>query len=429
MEHFEGFFKTLYSDVHETVSSDKKAELLAEADRINSTSTNTSLDDNRLNECITIEELNFCIKELKNGKASSTDLINNEILKNLNDNIRNLILNMFNHCFDSGTYPWNSSIITPIHKKGDIRDADNYRAVAVGSCLGKLFSSILLRRLIVFRKSHCPDPPNQLGFTKYAQTADHLFTLSTIVSKYKQKKRPIYSVFVDFRKAFDSICRQALFYKLATSGITGKFYDSLRHMYANSKAYVKLAGHISREISIDKGTEQGHPLSPDLFKLFFKDLSPFLEFLNCPSLMDQIISHLLWADDLVIFALDPITLQKQLDSLCSYCEQWGVDINMTKTKLLIFHGSASATKKHQTQINKLSINGHKLERVDSYCYLGIDISSSGSFTIALKNLKTKATRALINIKRTIDRKTLTYKSCCILFDALVKPIMLYAVQI
>ena len=276
MEHFESFFKKLYSDAHETVSSDKKNELLTEADRINSVLINPTSDDNCLNEPISIDELNMCIKGLKNGKASSIDLISNEILKNLNPDINKLILNMFNHCFDSGTYPWNSSIITPIHKKGDIRDADNYRAIAVGSCLGKLFSSILLHRLINFRQSSCPDPPNQLGFTKHAQTADHLFTLSTIVSKYKQKKRPIYSVFVDFRKAFDSICRQALFYKLATSGITGKFYNSLRHMYANSKAYIKLAGHISREISIDKGTEQGHPLSPDLFKLFLRISRHFL---------------------------------------------------------------------------------------------------------------------------------------------------------
>ena len=200
-------------------------------------------------------------------------------------------------------------------------------------------------------------------------------------------------------------------------------------MYSNSKAHIKLAGHISNEIHINKGTEQGHPLSPDLFKLFFKDLSPLLNFTNCPSLVNQIVSHLLWADDLVLLALDPVTLQNQLNILDKYCHQWGVEINMTKTKLLIFNGSNYATRNHNDNINNLTINGEALERVYSYCYLGIDITDTGSFKISLKNLKIKATRALINLKRTIDRTVISFKSCCALFDALVKPILLYATQI
>ena len=59
----------------------------------------------------------------------------------------------------------------------------------------------------------CPDPVYQLGFSKGAQTYDHILTLGTIISKYKRLKQPVYAVFIDFRKAFDSVCREALFYK------------------------------------------------------------------------------------------------------------------------------------------------------------------------------------------------------------------------
>ena len=45
-------------------------------------------------------------------------------------------------------YPWNESVITPLHKKGNKSDPDNYRAIAVSSVMGKLFSAILLERLI-----------------------------------------------------------------------------------------------------------------------------------------------------------------------------------------------------------------------------------------------------------------------------------------
>ena len=92
--------------------------------------------------------------------------------------------------------------------------------------------------------------------------------LKIIASKYKKLKKRVYAVFVDFKKAFDSVCRQALSLKLAKSGITGNFYNVLRNMYSNSNAYIKLSGHISNKFKIKKGTEQGHPLSPDLFKFF-----------------------------------------------------------------------------------------------------------------------------------------------------------------
>ena len=62
----------------------------------------------------------------------------------------------------------------------------NYRAVAVSSTIGKLFSTILLDKLLEFKAKYKPDPINQLGFTKGAQTYDHIFTLTTIVSKYKK---------------------------------------------------------------------------------------------------------------------------------------------------------------------------------------------------------------------------------------------------
>ena len=92
-------------------------------------------------------------------------------------------------------------------------------------------------------------------------------------------------------------------------------FSILRNMYQNSYAYIKLSGHLSRKISINKGTEQGHPFSPDLFKLFLNDLSPLVNFSNCPKLSNLLVSHLLRADDLILLSLDKATAQKQLDAL------------------------------------------------------------------------------------------------------------------
>ena len=182
-------------------------------------------------------EICLVIKSLKLGKASSRDMNDIEILKSLNPNHRQLLQNIFNVCLTKGVYPWNCSIITPLHKKANKADPDNYRAVAVSSVIGKLFPTILLERLIKYCLENCPDRPNELGFTKKAHTYDHILTMKTIISKYVKLKKPVYAIFVDFIKAFDSVCRQALFLKLAKSNMTGNFFNVLENMYSNSYAH------------------------------------------------------------------------------------------------------------------------------------------------------------------------------------------------
>ena len=129
-----------------------------------------------LNKSFTIDEINTVIGKLKSNKSVSLDLISNEMFKNSSTGMRKLILKLFNHCLDHVVYPWSESITTPLHKKGDLKNPDNYRAITLGSCLDKLFASALLERLISYREMHCPDPPNQLRFCRGSQSSDHILT-------------------------------------------------------------------------------------------------------------------------------------------------------------------------------------------------------------------------------------------------------------
>jgi len=251
-----------------------------------------------------------------------------------------MLANLLNNCLDNATYPWGSSLVTPIHKKGNVHDPNNYRAIAVASNLGKLFSSILLRRLIEFRKVGNPDTMNQLGFCKGAQTSDHILTLKTCISKYVTKqKRRLYACFVDYSKAFDSVCREALLYKLWDYGVRGKFFRCMQNMYSNSSAKIKLLGKLSETIEVLCGTEQGHPMSPELFKVYLHDLSEQLNaasgLSDVPTLNNTPVSHLLWADDLILLALNPTHLCKLLEILNSYCINWGLEVKLKKTAIMV----------------------------------------------------------------------------------------------
>ena len=419
MEVFYNFFKNLY----------KKRNINDNYKQSNNTNAAKAEIEEILNKEITLEEITEAIKELKNGKAIGEDRILNEFIKSSNTPLLKIIQKLFNSCLDQGVYPWNINLVNPLYKKGYRYNPDNYRAIAIGSNIGKLFSSILLARLNLFRIKQCPDTPNQQGFCKKAQTSDHILTLTTCIEKYTKKlKKRVFSCFVDFHKAFDTVSREALLFKLHDLGIRGKFLSCLSYMYKHSKAKVKIAKKLSHEIDILAGTEQGHPLSAELFKCYILDLSEKLnnvKGISVPNLNDHQLSHLLWADDLVLIALDKSSLQKLINVLETFCDQWGLEVNLLKTAIMVFNQSGRLLKdSYAFFYRKVPIPPAK-----TYSYLGITFTLNGGLIAAQQNLRIKGLRAYFSLKNTIDITSISKKALLKLFDALVMPILSYGSNI
>ncbi len=128
----------------------------------------------------------------------------------------------------------------------------------MSSNLGKLFCSIINARLLDFITTHNVLSRSQIGFLPNYRTSDHIYTLHTLIEKHiHQDKGKIYACFIDFKKAFDSIWQQGLFYKLIESGIGGKTYDLSKSMYTESKCGVKINTKRTRYLSHERGVRQG----------------------------------------------------------------------------------------------------------------------------------------------------------------------------
>ena len=120
---------------------------------------------------------------------------------------------------------------------------------------------------------------------------------------------------------------------------------------------------MSRPFKTEKGNEQGHPMSPDLFRIFINDLSDKFKMHGLyPSLDNHIINHLLWADDLVLLSLDGKSLQNNLDILHEFCNNSQLEINVKKTKIIEFGRNCN---------QNFYIGDQQIERTDEYCYLGV----------------------------------------------------------
>ena len=426
MQNFCNFFRELYSKPSLPLEKTEKLKAAMSVD-----SEQTELQ-NMLDSAISLDELIESVKLLKKGKAVAEDLIANEFLKASNKHMLNVVLQLFNMCLEFSVYPWNASLVTPLLKKGDIYDPNNYRAIAVASNLGKLFSSILLQRLLRFRRMNNPDTPNQLGFCKNSQTCDHILTLSTCIEKYTKKlKERLYACFIDYKKAFDSVCREALLYKLWKMGIQGKFFHCIEYMYKNSTAKIKLLDKLSDDIDIACGTEQGHPLSPELFKCFIHQLSVDLNNGNSinnykvPSLNNTPITHLLWADDLILLALDVESLQKMIDVLYDYCIEWGLTVNLSKTAIMVFNRSGRILNESKN----FTYGGVPIPSVRDYCYLGVVFNLTGSFSANQIKLKQKAMGSYFSLKKAIDIRFIRQSTIHNIFDILIKPIASYGCEV
>ena len=144
----------------------------------------------------------------------------------------------------------------------------------------------------------------------------------------------------DFRKAFGSVLHQAIFLNLQRIGINGPFYNIVKNMYADNILRIKIGQGLTDEFLSELGVRQGDTLSPNLSKIFINDLvERFGDGCDAVSLGDLKLNCLMYADDLVLVAQSERGLQNCLNKLETYCDYWCLDININKTKSLVFNKS------------------------------------------------------------------------------------------
>ena len=190
-------------------------------------------------------------------------------------------LKVFNNILISGKFPevWSEGLITPVHKSGNSLDLNNYQGICVSSCMGKLFCSILNSRSMNFANEKKLVHPTQIGFMPGNRTADHVLALKTLHDNYikKSENEKIYACFVDFRKAFDSVWHQALFYRLIKNNIGGHFYGLIQDLYSNTKCAIKQSEGITPFFPYKNGVRQGCILSHLLFNIYINELPKLFE--------------------------------------------------------------------------------------------------------------------------------------------------------
>jgi hypothetical protein len=403
--------------------------------------TAENLENAKLNEPISEEELDKYFSKLKNNKASGVDQVSNDFLKCAQPKIKKAICLLFNLVLRTGKVPevWSVGVICPIYKgKGNTRDVDNYRGITILSCLGKLFTSVLNGRINGFLEENNLLGQEQAGFRSGYSTTDHVFSLHCLVDLYRQRKERLFCAFIDYRKAFDKVQQNLLWDKLINTGICGNVLTVIKDMYLKAKSCVKTNAGLSKYFSCNIGVRQGENLSPVLFALFLNDLKKFLhervQGLNLPSSLanenDSLdidlymcLFLLMYADDTIVLAETEEDMQTALNALEVYCHNNGLHINTSKTKIVVFSRGKIRI------LPKFTFKQDQVEVIFQYKYLGTVFNYDNRFTQARKAQVTLANKAMFALLRKCRKLHLPIDIQLDLFEKCIYPIMLYGCEV
>ena len=237
----------------------------------------------------------------------------------------------------------------------------------------------------------------------------------------------MFTCFVDFQKAFDSVWHKGLFHKLYNNGISGKSLSLIFNLYSKTQCAIKGNNGITDFFRYSKGVRQGCPLSPILFNLYVNDLFNIIDKYSTSDIYlkeSNKINALMYADDLVLISRSKEGLQRQIDSLQEYCQKWQLNINIKKTKTIIFNRGNKIIKAD------FNIAGVKIENVKTLTYLGFTISAKNcSFQSVMDDLSVKANKAIFALKNKVKLSKLPVKLAIKIFKSRIMPILLYGSEV
>ena len=190
---------------------------------------------------------------------------------------------------------------------------------------------------------------------------------------------------------YDRIDRCYLWQKLLNENVSSRMITAIHSMYNCVRSCIRYKGSKSSFINSKNGVKQGDPSSSLLCLFFLNDIIQHIN-TNIDGIMtlnDIKIFLLFFADDAVLFAQNPRSLQSMLSDVEAYCVHWGLTLNVSKTKCMIFEQG------RPTKYN-FYIYNTKIELVESFKYLGVHLFKNNKWNRTQQRIASHASSALHN---------------------------------
>ena len=369
----------------------------------------------------TPDEVEELCKGLEPGKGMGWDGISPRVIKAVSRELAAPLSRLYNYCMREGYYPpcFKVARIVPIFKAEDPTKFSNYRPVSVLPVLSQIFERILKVRLTGFFDKHKVIVPGQYGFRNKHSTAMAILDMVEKVRAAWDRKDLALGVFIDLKKAFDTVDHKILIRKLEHYGVRGDAVKLLESYLRDRTQYVSYGGFESERGHVECGVPQGSVLGPLFFIIYVNDMvraSPGLDLV-------------LFADDTSKFARgkDPVELfgkvNRGLEELSKWFRCNKLTLNLKKTEYIFFCGPKGVSVPQ----GGLHIGGVPIDKVEGVRFLGVWVDEGLRWTGHIEKVRSKVNRLLGVLGRA--QPVLGGGLIKMLYNALVLPHLQYCLLI
>ena len=340
------------------------------------------------------EEFENALGKVKLKKAGGTSRIVPEMLVFGGPVLHRVLLNLFRKVWGEGCVfdDWRDALVIPVPKRGNLNICDNWRGISLLDVAGKLLGRILQERLQIVAESVLPD--SQCGFRQGRSCVDMIFVARQLVEKAREHNSLLFTLFIDLKKAYDSVPRAALWQVLEKYGVPPTMLSIVRSFHDGMKASVRVKGNFSDSFEVRNSVRQGCTIAPVLFNLYF--CAVFEDWRQQCSvagvsfrylhgrklvgdrsaksrLLPSYVTESKFADDAALYASSRDGLEAVASSFVCVARGWGLTVSLVKSK-----GMVAGIGADTSVLAPISVEGGVMELVESFQYLGSIISSDGN---------------------------------------------------
>uniref|UniRef100_A0A8D9ELZ3 Craniofacial development protein 2 n=1 Tax=Cacopsylla melanoneura TaxID=428564 RepID=A0A8D9ELZ3_9HEMI len=384
---------------------------------------NVTLDDeeNTTDEP-TFGEVQKIIKNMKGGKSPGEDGIPIEVLKSGGEAVQKFVYKLILKIWKMETIPseWNEAVVIPLHKKGDKLQCTNYRGISLLNTTYKILSKLILNRLNLREVELIGD--HQAGFVKERSTIDQIYVFKEIVSKCWEFQKEVHALFIDFKKAYDSIKRDQIWNYMKDFGIPSKLIRLCKLCVLSSKVKVRIENEYSETFDVNTGVRQGDGLSPLLFNIVLEKSLRKTKLLDKGINVGAKVNLLAFADDIVLLGENKNDLITLAETLIEEAKKIGLLVNEEKTKYLRIGRDSSDPE--SIQVGNLTFHS-----CQEFKYLGVTVTSTNREDKEIEIRLAAANRCLWSLQKLMSSKILSRTTKLRIYKTIIQPVLLYGSEV